>query len=229
MPVRTVLESGPKAKRFVAFALDWPGWSRGAKDADLALETLESYRERYRPIAQIAGMAGEFEAAGPLEITEERVGTGSTDFWGISFSPSSTEHGPMTDAEFDRAITLLRSCWEFFDGVAARVSPEMRKGPRGGGRDRDRIIRHTIRNESEEFAKQVGIRIPEEAALSPAGLRQHRKDYVIAMRAYNAGEVTRKMRSWTLPFLIRHSAFHTLDHAWEMEDKDLTGETDSRA
>jgi len=229
MPVRTVLESGPKAKRFVAFALDWPGWSRGAKDADLALETLESYRERYRPIAQIAGMAGEFEAAGPLEITEERVGTGSTDFWGISFSPSSTEHGPMTDAEFDRAITLLRSCWEFFDGVAARVSPEMRRGPRGGGRNRDQIIRHTIRNESEEFAKQVGIRIPEEAALSPAGLQQHRKDYVIAMRAYNAGEVTRKMRSWTLPFLIRHSAFHTLDHAWEMEDKDLTGETDSRA
>jgi hypothetical protein len=229
MPVRTVLESGPKAKRFVAFALDWPGWSRGAKDADLALETLESYRERYRPIAQIAGMAGEFEAAGPLEITEERVGTGSTDFWGISFSPSSTEHGSMTDAEFDRAITLLRSCWEFFDGVAARVSPEMRRGPRGGGRNRDQIIRHTIRNESEEFAKQVGIRIPEEAALSPAGLQQHRKDYVIAMRAYNAGEVTRKMRSWTLPFLIRHSAFHTLDHAWEMEDKDLTGETDSRA
>ena len=229
MPVRTVLESGPKAKRFVAFALDWPGWSRGAKGADLALETLESYRERYRPIAQIAGMAGEFEAAGPLEITEERVGTGSTDFWGISFSPSSTEHGPMTDAEFDRAITLLRSCWEFFDGVAARVSPEMRRGPRGGGRNRDQIIRHTIRNESEEFAKQVGIRIPEEAALSPAGLQQHRKDYVIAMRAYNAGEVTRKMRSWTLPFLIRHSAFHTLDHAWEMEDKDLTGETDSRA
>ena len=43
------------------------------------------------------------------------------------------------------------------------------------------------------------------------------------MRTYNAGEVKR-MRSWTLPFLIRHSAFHTLDHAWEMEDKDLSGE-----
>ena len=33
------------------------------------------------------------------------------------------------------------------------------------------------------------------------------------------------MRKRTLPFLIRHSAFHTLDHAWEMEDKDLSGET----
>ena len=44
------------------------------------------------------------------------------------------------------------------------------------------------------------------------------------MRAYNAGEIPKRMRSWTLPFLIRHSAFHTLDHAWEMEDKDLTGD-----
>ena len=25
-----------------------------------------------------------------------------------------------------------------------------------------------------------------------------------------------------LRYLIRHSAYHTLDHAWEMEDKDLT-------
>ena len=95
----------------------------------------------------------------------------------------------MDEAELERGITLLRACWAFFDGVAARVSPEMRKGPRGGGRDRDRIIRHVIRNESEEFAKQVGLRIPEEAALTPEGLRQYREAYVAAMRAYNAGEV----------------------------------------
>jgi hypothetical protein len=224
MPVRTVIERGPKDKRSVAFGLDWPGWSRGAKSADLALETLESYRERYRPVAALAEMAREFDAAGPLEIVEERVGTGSTDFWGISFSPSAAEQGPTGEAEFERAITLLRACWAFFDGVAARVSSEMRKGPRGGGRDRDRIISHTIRTESEDFATRVGLRIPEGAALSPDGLRQHRETYVAGMRAYNAGEVTRRMRSWTLPFLIRHSAYHTLDHAWEMEDKDLSAE-----
>src|SRR3954464_12463346 len=167
-------------------------------------------------------MSKEFDAAGRLKVVEEKVGTGSTDFWGISFSPSSRERKTMREAELERGITLLRACWAFFDGVAARVSPEMRKGPRGGGRDRDRIIRHTVRTESEDFAKQVGIRIPEEAALTPDGLRQHREAYVVAMRAYNAGEVKRPMRSWTLPFLIRHSAFHTLDHAWEMEDKDLS-------
>ncbi len=224
MPVRTVIEHGTKDKRSVAFSLDWPGWSRGAKTAAVAFDTLERYRARYRPVAELAGMAAEFDAAGPLEVVEERVGTGSTDFWGISFSPSSTEHGPMPDAELERKLTLLQAAWAFFDGVAARVSPEMRTGPRGGGRDRNRIVRHTIRTESEDFAKQVGIRIPEEGALSPEGLKRHRETYLAAIRDYNAGKIDRKMRSWTLPFLIRHSAFHTLDHAWEMEDKDLTGE-----
>jgi hypothetical protein len=128
----------------------------------------------------------------------------------------------MSVEELDRKLLLLQACWAFFDEVAASVSAEMRTGPRGGGRDRDRIIRHTIRTESEEFARRVGLRIPEEAALTPDGLRSHRTSYVAAMRAYNAGE-GRRMRTWTLPFLIRHSAYHVMDHAWEMEDKDLSG------
>jgi len=221
MPVRTVVQRGPKGKKSVAFALDWPGWSRGAKTAGAALETLEAYRARYRPVAKLAGMGAEFDASGPLEIFEDRVGTGSTDFWAISFSPSDSEQGPMADAEIDRKIRLLRACWAFFDGVAARVSAEMSKGPRGGGRDRDLIIRHTIRVESEDFAKRVGLRIPEGGALSPEGLVAYREAYVEAMHAYNRGE-GKRMQSWTLPFLIRHSAFHTMDHAWEMEDKDLS-------
>jgi hypothetical protein len=221
MPVRTVIEHGTKDKRSVAFSTDWPGWSRGARSAELALATLESYRPRYRPVAVLAGMPAEFDAAGPLEVVEDRVGTGSTDFWGISFSPSSSEPDPMGEAQLERGIALLRACWAFFDGVAARVSPEMRKGPRGGGRDRDDIVGHAVRTESEYFATRVGLRVPERAALTPEGLREHREAYVAAMRAYNAGAL-RRMRTWTLPFLIRHSCFHMLDHAWEMEDKDLS-------
>jgi hypothetical protein len=224
MAVRTVLERGPKGNKAVAFALDWPGWSRGAKTPELALEMLESYRDRYRPIAVAAGRADEFDAAGALDVVEDRVGTGSTDFWGISFSPSGFEHEPMDDSEIDRKIGLLRACWGFFDAVAARVSPEMRKGPRGGGRDRDQIVRHTIRTESEEFAKRLGVRVPEGGALAPKGLRDYRETYIAAMRAYNAGE-GKRMRSWNLPFLIRHSAFHAMDHAWEMEDNDLSAPT----
>ena len=91
-------------------------------------------------------------------------------------------------------------------------------------RDRDKIIRHTVRTESEDFAKRLGLRIPEGGALTPTGLRDYRKTYVAAMRAYNAGE-GKRMRSWNLPFLIRHSAYHVMDHAWEMEDKDLSAPT----
>jgi hypothetical protein len=222
MPIRTVLERGPKGKKAVAFAVDWPGWSRGAKTTDEALATLEAYRERYRPVAAGAGLGDEFDIGGSLDIIEDRVGPGSTDFWGISFAPSSLERGPMDPAELERKIAVLRSCWAFFDGVAARVSPEMRKGPRGGGRDRDRIISHTIRTESEDFAKQVGLRVPERAALTPDGLRTYRSAYLEALRAYQRGEVNRPMRSWTLQFVVRHSGFHTMDHAWEMEDKDLS-------
>jgi hypothetical protein len=111
MAVRTVIDRGPKWKRAVAFTIDWPGWSRGAKTAELALETLEAYRERYRPVPDLAGMAPEFDTAGPLDVVEDKVGTGSTDFWGISFSPCSAEREPMDEAELERGITLLRACW----------------------------------------------------------------------------------------------------------------------
>jgi hypothetical protein len=226
MPIRVVLERGPKAKKFVAFAVDWSGWSRGAKTAETALETLAAYRSRYRSIAVRAGLGRAFDRAGPLEVVEDRVGSGSTDFWGISFSPSSLEQEPMDAAELERKIILLRACWAHFDDVAARVSPEMRKGPRGGGRDRDTIIRHTIRVESEDFAKRVGLVVPEGGALGPGALAPYRLAYLEAMRAYQRGELKRPMRSWTLAFLVRHSAFHTMDHAWEMEDKDMSGGRD---
>jgi hypothetical protein len=222
MPVRTVLERGPKGKKVVAFALDWPGWSRGAKTSEEALATLESYRQRYQRVATRARMTREFDEAGALKVIEDRVGTGSTDFWGISFSPSALEQGPMDDHEFTRKVKLLRACWSYFDDVAARVSPEMRKGIRGGGRERDEIIRHTRGTEIELFAKKVGVRVPEGSALSGESLLAYREDYVTALREQHTGART-PMRTWTLPFLIRHSAYHVMDHAWEMEDKDLSG------
>ena len=161
MTVRTVIDRGPKGKRSVAFALDWPGWSRGAKTAEVAVETFESYRSAIDQSPRWLEWRGEFDAAGPIEIVEDKVGTPSTDFWAISFAPSSTELDPMDNAKLERGITLLRACWAFFDAVAARVSPEMRKGPRGGGRERDEIIRHVFRVESLDFAKQVGLRSPD--------------------------------------------------------------------
>ncbi len=222
MVVRTVVQHGPKGKKVAAFAIDWPGWSRGAKTAGDAVESLEAYRDRYRPVASLAGLGSEFDAAGDLEIVEDHVGVGSTDFWGISFAPSSFETGPMPEDELNRKLGLLEAAWRFFDDVGSRVSLELLKGPRGGGRDRDAIRRHVVGNERADLALKVGVVTPPEGLLTPAGLRSHREQFVAAMRDYNAEGRMARGRNWTIPLLLRHTAYHALDHAWEMEDKDLS-------
>src|ERR687897_929285 len=118
MPTRMVVQHGPKEKKVAAFAVDWPGWSRGAKTPDAAVELLEAYRERYRPIVRLAGLEAEFDAAGDLELVEDHVGVGSTDFWGISFAPSSFELAPMPEEELERKVALLEAAWRYFDDVA---------------------------------------------------------------------------------------------------------------
>jgi hypothetical protein len=222
MSVRTVVQRGPKEKKSATFAIDWPGWGRGAKAPDAAIELLEAYRGRYRPIARLAGLEDEFDTAGRLEIVEDHVGVGSTDFWGISFAPSSFEQGPMPTDELDRKLALLEAAWRFFDDVAARVSPEMRKGPRGGGRNRDEIIRHALGWERADLVRRVGVVVDPVVPPTPEGLRSHRDEYVAALRTYNAEGRMARGRNWTIALLLRHTAFHVLDHAWEMEDKDLS-------
>ena len=222
MSVRTVVQHGPKDKKVAAFAIDWPGWSRGAKTAGDAIELLEAYRDRYRPVARLAGMAAEFDVAGDLEVVEDHVGVGSTDFWGISFAPSSFELGPMPTDEIERKLALLEAAWRFLDDVAARVSPDMQKGPRGGGRNRDEIVRHVLGWERADLARKVGVLADPVVPATLEGLRSHHGEFVAAMRDYNAEGKLGRGRNWTMPLLLRHTAFHALDHAWEMEDKDLS-------
>jgi hypothetical protein len=125
----------------------------------------------------------------------------------------------MSSEELERELTLMQACWAFFDAVRWRVSAEMQKGPRGGGRDRDHIVRHTLGTE-QDWAEKVGVRTPQGALLTDEGLKAHRDAYRQAIRAFHSeGEMA---RTWPLRYLIRHTAYHTLDHAWEMEDKDLT-------
>lgn len=220
--MRVTLEIGPKGKKVVAVAPDWPGLERGAKTAEKAIEKLLSYIPRYAPVARLAAMDAELDAIQHVDVVEEYQGTGSTDFWGISFAFSSIDKQGMSDDELERELMLMQACWAFFDDVRGRVSAEMRKGPRGGGRDRDHIVRHTFAPE-QDWAKGIGVLTPDGAMLTDEGLKAHRAAYCHAIREYHAqGKWAGTRAKWPLRFLIRHTAFHTLDHAWEMEDKDLT-------
>lgn len=219
--LRLILEIGPKGKRVVAVAPDWPGLERGAKTEEAAIERLRTYMPRYAPVSKLAGMDAEFAAISGDEVVEKYPGTGSTDFWGISFAFSSIDQLNMSQEALARELALMRACWAFFDQVRARVSAEMQRGPRGGGRDRDHIIRHTFAAE-QDWAKKLGMLTSQDAMQTDEGLRAHRQAYCNAIRAlHSQGKMA---RTWPLRFLIRHTAFHTLDHAWEMEDKDLTNE-----
>lgn len=219
---RVTLEIGPKGKKAVAVAADWPGLERGAKTKEDAIERLRSYLPRYSQVAKLAGMSAEFDAIKNVRVVQEYPGTGSTDFWGISFAFSSIDTQGMSTDELERELTLMQACWAFFDDVRTRVSAEMQKGPRGGGRDRDHIVRHTFYAE-RDWAKMIGVFTLDDAWLTVNGLKTHRGSYCRAIRDYHSdGRLAGKMAKWPLRFLIRHTAFHTLDHAWEMQDKDLT-------
>ena len=217
--MRVTLELGLKGKKVVAVAADWPGLARGATTEEAALERVRAYVPRYAPVAKLAGMEAAFATITGLEVVERYPGTGSTDFWGISFAFSGIDKQAMSGDELERELTLMQACWAFFDAVRRRVSAEMQKGPRGGGRDRDHIVRHSFANE-QDWAKGLGVHTPDGAMLTGEGLNAHRDAYCHAIRDYHAqGKFAGK---WPLRYLIRHTAFHTLDHAWEMEDKDLT-------
>ena len=217
--LRVTLEIGPKGKKVVAVAPDWPGLERGANTGEAAIERIQSYLPRYAQVAKLAGMEAAFAAITTVDVVEHYPGTGSTDFWGISFAFSGIDRQDMARDELERDLTLMQACWAFFDAVRWRVSAEMQKGPRGGGRDRDHIVRHTLGTE-QDWAEKVGVRTPQGALLTDEGLKAHRDAYRQAIRAFHSeGEMA---RTWPLRYLMRHTAYHTLDHAWEMEDKDLT-------
>jgi hypothetical protein len=91
----------------------------------------------------------------------------------------------MSDEALERELTLMRACWAFFDDVRSRVSAEMQRGPRGGGRDRDRIVRHTLATE-QDWAKKLGVLTPQDAMLSDEGLNAHRDAYCNAIRALHS-------------------------------------------
>src|SRR5215204_1599142 len=123
--LQVAIEVGPKAKKTVAVARDWPGLSRGAATEELAIARVLTYVPRYAVVAKLAGLSPE---DGEVEVVERYEGTGSTDFWGISFGFSEFDRQTVSTNQLERELSLMQACWSFFDEVRGRVSAELRKG-----------------------------------------------------------------------------------------------------
>jgi hypothetical protein len=203
--VRVLLESG-RTKTF-ASALDWPGWCRWGKGEEGALDALEEYVDRYRAVARSAGVR--FPAAVSLDVVDRFPGDTTTDFGAPSVA-SVLESDPLPAAELARHVRLLQASWSALDRLAASAPAELRKGPRGGGRDRDGIVDHVAEAE-RAYARKVGVKQPPfKAAGDVAAMREA---IAAALLAGDAGG------SWGAAYFIRRSAWHVLDHVWEIEDK----------
>lgn len=206
------LESAPR-KTF-ATALDWPGWSRSAKTDELALEALLAYARRFAPIAEAAGIA--FSPSFDADVIERSDGGSGTEF-GVPSRIHAADTRAVDTGEAKRLASIVKASWAYFDKVAANAPAELRKGPRGGGRDRDKIVGHV--NESDwYYARELGLKVRQPVAGDREAIEAMRAD-VLAVLGQPSDGGPLAGRKWTQRYAARRIAWHALDHAWEIEDR----------
>jgi hypothetical protein len=209
-----VLELGKK--RVFASAIDWPGWSRSGRTEEAALEALAAYYPRYAAVAKRAGVAFPKRLADTFEVVERQTGDASTEF-GVPGRVGKTDERPLTTAQARRAVSLLTAAWEIFDEIVAGAPASLRKGPRGGGRDRDKIAEHVVGAEAG-YARQLGLRHKPPAADDRRAIEALRADVVEVLSKRSDGSRPTP-KGWPPRYAVRRFTWHVLDHAWEIEDK----------
>jgi hypothetical protein len=210
MPTRVYLEVGKR--RVFASAADWPGWARAGKDETAALEALAAAAPRYAVVAKAARVA--FAPAAGFVVVERLPGDATTDF-GAPGAIAAAESKRLTKKEAGRLSALMAATWTVLDRVVEKAPASLRKGPRGGGRDRDAIFVHVLAAETM-YARKLGLRLNEPIASDAAAVREHRNAIVAGLRAGTKG-VTEK--GWPARYVARRAAWHVTDHAWEIEDR----------
>ena len=219
MKIDVYLETGKK--RVFAAAVDWPGWSRSGRDEAAALQALLDYGPRYARVMREAGI--EFQApedAARLAVVERLEGDATTDFGAPGAIPAADER-PVDEAGLERLRKILRTCWQALDAAAtAAAGKELRKGPRGGGRELEGILRH-VRESEAGYLGALGWKVKR----GEAGQKQRpdRADILEGLEAAARGELPaqgpRGGRHWPPRYFVRRDAWHILDHAWEIEDR----------
>lgn len=208
--MRVLVEATPK-KVFVA-ALDWPGLARAGKDEGLAVESLLAHLPRYAAVAREAGVPFAADDVA-LDVVERVAGGAATEF-GVPSVIADADRAPVDEAEAERLAALVGAAWAVFDRVAEAAPEALRKGPRGGGRDRTKVVGH-VDEADAGYAQQLGLRAQ---PVDRAALEATRAAVLGILRAPSDGSPI-AARKWTQRYAARRIAWHALDHAWEIEDR----------
>ncbi|MFI9560667.1 hypothetical protein [Nonomuraea endophytica] len=204
---RIYLESG--LKRVFACSLEWPGWCRIGKSEEQAIENLMHYVPRYAVVAGRAGLA--FEPGEP-EVVERLKGGATTDFGAPEKEPEA-DHAAVGAEAAARDVALMRAAWQLFDETVALSPEELRKGPRGGGRDRTKMVGHVTEAE-RSYARQAGVRHPPYKSSADRDAMRDELAAVLGQPWQGAWDY-----KWTPRYVVRRVTWHVLDHLWEMEDR----------
>jgi hypothetical protein len=206
-------------KRTFAGALEWPGWCRGGRDEQQAIQALFDYAPRYARV--VSGLGFEAPAAiEQLTIRERVPGDAATDMGSLSGSAPTYDSQPVDPHDHERLVEILEACWRALDRAAtAARGKQLRKGPRGGGRTLEAIIQHVLDAEGG-YLRRLEYKRDKQAETDA---RLSRKAMLEALAASVRGEVPaegpRGGKRWTGRYFVRREAWHVLDHAWEIEDR----------
>jgi len=176
--------------------------------------------------AQVAGRAGLTFAAPPsieaFEVVEHVPGTATTDF-GAPSIPLTSDQEPLEEADIDRFIALLTTCWTTFDDALNSFSADQHDIKPERGRSPDAMRLHLLEADrmhlsafGPAFRQPDPTRVTEQEA-------EVREQIITALRVVPRGEDIAPRRRYgfsLIPrFAVRRSAWHALDHAWELQDR----------
>jgi hypothetical protein len=221
--VEVYVECG--AHRVFACALEWPGWCRSGKSEELALDALAAYAARYAAVTAEAELDFTISPDSKFTVRERLAGTATTDFGAPAVAPAADQE-PVTRAEGMRLASCLRAAWSVLDAVVATAPAELRKGPRGGGRDRDAIAEHVVAAEFA-YARKLGLRGFRQPSARDAEAVREMRDLVTDKISLPWDAPTPPEKGWLPRYAARRIAWHALDHAWEIEDRGVLSSSSS--
>jgi hypothetical protein len=225
-PIEVFVESGKK--RTFAGAVDWPGWCRAGRDEAGVLQALVDYGPRYGHVLRgrvLEGWGLDFQIPGyvaDLAVVERQAGNSTTDF-GAPAIVLDRDGAAADGSDFRRWRGILAACWQAFDdAVEQAAGRELRKGPRGGGRDLGKIVDHVLEADRAYLAR-LNWKHKRQPGNPAEALEQTRRAILAALEVVERGALPERGPRggviWPARYFVRRVAWHVLDHAWEVEDR----------
>ena len=143
-------------------------------------------------------------------------GNATTNFGAPGVVPHC-DHAPISHEELPQYLNLIQVCYQAFDeAVAQAAGKELRKGPRGGGRELERIVAHVV-DADRSYLPRVAARFKKVKDEAPTETTQRLRQTVLnaLTAAVENGLPEKGPRGgviWPARYFVRRVVWHLLDH-----------------